>query len=104
MYATMKKIISILLSSAMIFSMGISTVSAAAADDTAATESIVVSKTEGITDTAYGKVRGFIDNGTYTFRGIPYAKADRFEMWKLLIPGMMSAIVLSMAQLLLLQK
>ena len=75
-----KKIISILLSSAMIFSMGISTVSAAAADDTAATESIVVSKTEGITDTAYGKVRGFIDDGTYTFRGIPYAKADRFEM------------------------
>ena len=58
-----KKIISILLSSAMIFSMGISTVSAAAADDTAATESIVVSKTESITDTAYGKVRGFIDNG-----------------------------------------
>ena len=74
-----KKIISILLSSVMIFSMGISTVSAAAADDTSATESVVVSKTEGITDTAYGKVRGFIDNGTYTFRGIPYAKADRFE-------------------------
>ena len=75
-----KKILTILLSSAMIFSMGISTVSAAAADDTASTESIVVSKTEGITDTTYGKVRGFIDNGTYTFRGIPYAKADRFEM------------------------
>ena len=46
-----KKILTILLSSAMIFSMGISTVSAAAADDTASTESIVVSKTEGITDT-----------------------------------------------------
>ena len=75
-----KKILSILLSSAMIFSMGISTVSAAEADDTSATESVVVSKTEGITDTAYGKVRGFIDNGTYTFRGIPYAKAGRFEM------------------------
>ena len=75
-----KKILTILLSSAMIFSMGISTVSAAAADDTASTESIVVNKTEGITDTAYGKVRGFIDDGTYTFRGIPYAKADRFEM------------------------
>ena len=74
-----KKILTILLSSAMIFSMGISTVSAAAADDTASTESIVVSKTEGITDTTYGKVRGFIDDGTYTFRGIPYAKADRFE-------------------------
>ena len=50
-----KKILTILLSSAMIFSMGISTVSAAAADDTASTESIVVSKTEGITDTTYGK-------------------------------------------------
>ena len=37
-------------------------------------------KKECITDTAYGKVRGFIDDGTYTFRGIPYAKADRFEM------------------------
>ena len=75
-----KKIITILLSTAMIFSMGISTVSAAAADDTASTESIVVSRTEGVTDTAYGKVRGFVDDGTYTFRGIPYAKADRFEM------------------------
>ena len=50
-----KKILTILLSSAMIFSMGISTVSAAAADDTASTESIVVSKTEGITDTTYWK-------------------------------------------------
>ena len=75
-----KKIITILLSTAMIFSMGISTVSAAAADDTASTESIVLSRTEGVTDTAYGKVRGFVDDGTYTFRGIPYAKADRFEM------------------------
>ena len=74
-----KKILTILLSSAMIFSMGISTVSAAAADDTAATESTVVSRTDGVTDTTSGKVRGFIDDGTYTFRGIPYAKADRFE-------------------------
>lgn len=75
-----KKILTILLSSVMIFSMGISTVSAAAADDTAATESTVVSRTDGVTDTTSGKVRGFIDNGIYTFRGIPYAKADRFEM------------------------
>lgn len=49
----------------------------------AATEmqgSVVLSKTEGVVDTAYGKVRGFIDGGTYTFRGIPYAKAERFQM------------------------
>ena len=37
-----KKILTILLSSAMIFSMGISTVSAAAADDTASTESMPI--------------------------------------------------------------
>lgn len=28
--------------------------------------------------TKYGKVRGYIDNGIYAFKGIPYAKADRF--------------------------
>ena len=72
-----KKILTILLSSAMIFSMGISTVSAAAADDTAATESTVVSRTDGVTDTTSGKVRGFIDDGTYTFRGIPYRSEER---------------------------
>ena len=31
------------------------------------------------TSTAYGDVAGFIDNGVYTYRGIPYAYADRFE-------------------------
>ena len=99
-----KKIITILLSTAMIFSMGISTVSAAAADDTASTESIVVSRTEGVTDTAYGKVRGFVDDGTYTFRGIPYAKADRFEMPEAPDSWDGIAIALSMVQPLLLQK
>ncbi len=42
--------------------------------------SVILSKTEGVADTAYGKVRGFIDEGTYTFRGVPYAKAERFQM------------------------
>lgn len=46
----------------------------------ASTGTVIVSKTEGVADTAYGKVRGFIDEGTYTFRGIPYAKAERFGM------------------------
>ena len=32
-----------------------------------------------IVQTTAGKVRGFIDNGIYTFRGIPYAEAARFE-------------------------
>lgn len=31
-----------------------------------------------VTTTKYGKVRGYIDDGIYAFKGIPYAKADRF--------------------------
>lgn len=32
-----------------------------------------------VTQTQSGKVRGYIHNGTYTYKGIPYAKANRFE-------------------------
>lgn len=31
-----------------------------------------------VTNTGYGKVRGYIDAGIYAFKGIPYAKAERF--------------------------
>ena len=32
-----------------------------------------------VVQTKSGKVRGYIHNGTYTYKGIPYAKAKRFE-------------------------
>lgn len=32
-----------------------------------------------VTSTQSGKVRGFIRNGIYTYKGIPYAQAERFE-------------------------
>ncbi|MFP4092002.1 MAG: carboxylesterase/lipase family protein [Cyclobacteriaceae bacterium] len=32
-----------------------------------------------IVDTRQGKVRGYTRNGIFTFKGIPYAKAERFE-------------------------
>ncbi|MBR2035374.1 MAG: carboxylesterase/lipase family protein [Prevotella sp.] len=37
------------------------------------------SSTEATTaQTNYGKVAGYIDHGVYTYKGIPYAKAERF--------------------------
>lgn len=34
---------------------------------------------EPVVQTAQGKLRGFVLDGTYTFYGIPYAQADRFQ-------------------------
>lgn len=39
---------------------------------------IMAGKGIAIVQTEYGKVRGYIHNGIYTFKGIPYAKAGRF--------------------------
>ena len=40
----------------------------------------VMSTTEPIVETKFGKLRGFIVDGTYTFHGIKYADAERFQM------------------------
>jgi para-nitrobenzyl esterase len=39
---------------------------------------IVTGKNIAVVQTVYGAVRGYIRNGVYTFKGIPYGKADRF--------------------------
>ncbi|HYQ59237.1 MAG TPA: carboxylesterase family protein [Draconibacterium sp.] len=39
---------------------------------------IEAGKNIAVVPTKYGKVRGYIDDGVFAFRGIPYAKADRF--------------------------
>ncbi|MDF0717904.1 carboxylesterase family protein [Muricauda sp. 334s03] len=39
-----------------------------------------------VTNTESGKVRGFIQNGIYTYKGIPYATADRFMPAKKVTP------------------
>ena len=42
------------------------------------TDPIVAGENIAIANTEYGKVRGYIHNGTYVYKGIPYAKAERF--------------------------
>lgn len=44
------------------------------------TKKFVCSTTEPIVQTKKGKLRGFILDGTYTFHGIKYADAKRFQM------------------------
>ena len=39
---------------------------------------ILTGKDIAVVTTQYGKVRGYIDDGIYAFKGIPYAKAERF--------------------------
>lgn len=71
-----RKVIAVVLGVVMSVSMLATGVKAAPAS----AGSVQTSKTDGVTNTTYGKVRGFKDGGTYTFRGIPYAKAERFGM------------------------
>lgn len=39
---------------------------------------LVTGKNVAVVSTESGKVRGYIHNGIYTYKGIPYAQADRF--------------------------
>lgn len=39
---------------------------------------LVTGAKEAVAQTEYGQVRGYIHNGIYTYKGIPYAKAERF--------------------------
>ena len=40
----------------------------------------VCNNTDTIVQTQAGKLRGFIQDGTYVFQGIKYADAKRFQM------------------------
>ena len=47
---------------------------------------VVTGADVAVADTESGKVRGFIQNGIYTYKGIPYATADRFMPAKKVAP------------------
>ena len=42
-------------------------------------QKLVTGKNVAVTNTESGKVRGYIHDGTYIYKGIPYAQANRFE-------------------------
>ncbi len=42
------------------------------------TDEIIASKDLAVVETESGKVRGYLSNGIYTYKGIPYAFAERF--------------------------
>lgn len=44
-----------------------------------ATAQIQTGADVAVTDTESGQVRGFISKGIFTYQGIPYAQAKRFE-------------------------
>lgn len=44
------------------------------------TGQFICTKTEPVVQTAQGKLRGFVKDGIYTFHGVKYAEADRFQM------------------------
>lgn len=40
---------------------------------------LIASTNQAIVQTEYGKVRGYIHHGMFTYKGIPYAKSERFQ-------------------------
>ena len=42
-------------------------------------DSVVANPNVAVVTIQTGKVQGFVHNGIYTYRGIPYAKAERFQ-------------------------
>ena len=45
----------------------------------AANDSVIAGPTIAVANIQAGKVQGFVHNGIYTYRGVPYAKAERFQ-------------------------
>ncbi len=45
----------------------------------AANDSVIAGPAVAVASIQSGKVQGFVHNGIYTYRGVPYAKAERFQ-------------------------
>ncbi len=50
----------------------------AACNDRYPSHSVIVNSKDALVETTYGTLCGYIEDGIYTFKGVRYAKADRF--------------------------
>ena len=63
----------------LLFSLGVAALAmAGCCDKYDKGPTMVANSTDALVQTAYGTVSGYIEDGIYTFKGIPYAKAERF--------------------------
>ena len=58
--------------------LAVALVSASVSDHAQAADPFVASLSVAVANTESGQLQGFIKNGIYTYRGVPYAKAERF--------------------------
>ena len=61
------------------FILIIAVLALSACDNRYPEHSVIVNSKDALVQTVYGTVCGYIEDGIYTFKGIDYAKADRFE-------------------------
>ena len=62
-----------------IFSLFLVVLALSACDNRYPEHSVIVNSKDALVQTVYGTVCGYIEDGIYTFKGIDYAKANRFE-------------------------
>ncbi len=62
-----------------IFSLFLAVLALSACDNRYPEHSVIVNSKDALVQTVYGTVCGYIEDGIYTFKGIDYAKANRFE-------------------------
>jgi para-nitrobenzyl esterase len=66
--------------SLLAFSLLLLVVVDAAAQKSTTADPVVAGKDYAVVPTVYGKVRGYSSNSIFTFKGIPYAKSERFQV------------------------
>ena len=73
-----KHYLSIFVAAALLLSASLPAVASAKQNTPETPGEIIASNSKGVVQTQSGQVAGYIENGVYIYKGIPYAKAQRF--------------------------